>query len=73
VSRCGRGPFRRWSWRAAKIVGDLGFEVGLITLEGEQVFGLVGDDLFGDVDLTAHGINGDQRPFQLPGLGEMIK
>jgi len=36
--------------RAAKIVGDFGFEVGLIALEGEQVFGLVGDDLFGDVD-----------------------
>jgi hypothetical protein len=36
--------------RAAKIVGDFGFEVGLIALEGEEVFGLVGDDLFGDVD-----------------------
>jgi len=23
--------------------------------------------------MAAHGINGDQRPFQLPGLGEMIK
>jgi len=35
---------------ATKVIGDLGFQVGLIALEGEQVFGLVGDDLFGDVD-----------------------
>ncbi len=39
--------------RAVKIVGDLGFEIGLIALEGEQIVGLVGDDLFGDVDLAA--------------------
>src|SRR5450631_4288225 len=57
----------------AKIVGDLGFEIGLIALEGEQIFGLMGHDRFGDVDLAAHGIDGDQRPFQLVGLGEVIE
>jgi hypothetical protein len=57
----------------AKIAGDLGFEIGLIALEGEQIFGLVGHDRFGDVDLAAHGIDGDQRPFQLVGLGEVIE
>ena len=57
----------------AKIVGDLGFEIGLIAFEGEQIFGLVGHDSFGNVDLATHGIDGDQRPFRLVGLGEVIK
>ena len=57
----------------AKIVGDLGFEIGLIAFEGEQIFGLVGHDSFGNVDLATHGIDGDQRPFQLVGLGEVIE
>jgi len=48
---------------AAKVVGDLRFQVGLIALEGEQVVGLVADDLIGDVDLAAHASMVTSAPF----------
>jgi hypothetical protein len=75
VSRCGRGPLSDefGVGGVAEIVGDLGFEIGLIAFEGEQIFGLVGHDRFGDVGLATHGVDGDQRPFQLVGLGEVIE
>lgn len=36
----------------AEIVLDIGFEGGLLTLEGQQVIGIVADDLIGDFDLA---------------------
>jgi len=48
---------------ATKVIGDLGFQVGLIALEGEQVVGLVADDLIGDVDLAAHASMVTSAPF----------
>ena len=57
----------------AKVVLDLSFQGQLVALQGEQEIGLVGDDFVGDLDLAAHGIDGDQRSVELPGLGEMIE
>ena len=58
---------------SAEIILDIGFEGGLIALEGEQVVGLVGDDFVGDLDLAAHGVDGHERAFELLGPGELIK
>jgi hypothetical protein len=33
----------------------------------------VGDDLVGEVDLAAHGVDGHQRPFKLIGCGEVVE
>jgi len=33
----------------------------------------VGDDLVGDLDLAAHGVDGHQRAFELLDLGEVIE
>ena len=52
------------AWRGAEILGDIGFERGLIALEREQVVGAEGDDLVGDRDLAAHGVDAGQRPFE---------
>src|SRR6266849_3726448 len=48
-----------------EVVFGIGFEGWLITFEGEDVVGFVGDDLVSDLDLTAHGVDGDQRAFEL--------
>ena len=57
----------------AEVVHDIGFEGRLVALEEKQIIGLVGDDLVGDVDLTAHGIDGHQRAGELLGLGKVIE
>ena len=57
----------------AEIVLDIGFERGLVPLEGEQVIGLVSNDLVGNLDLAAHGVDGDERALKLFGLGELIE
>ena len=44
--------------RGVKVVFGIGFEGWLITLQGEDVIGFVGDDFVGDLDLTAHGVDG---------------
>ena len=31
------------------------------------------DDLGGDVDLTTHGVDGDEGAFELPGLGQLVE
>ena len=54
----------------SKYVRDLGFEGGLVAFQGEDVIGLVGDDLVGDLHLAAHGIDRDQGALELPGLGQ---
>jgi hypothetical protein len=51
----------------------IGFERGLVALAGEQVIGLVGDDLIGNGDLAAYGIDGHQGAFKLFGLGKVIE
>src|ERR1700741_1966381 len=56
-----------------EIVLDVGFEGGLVALEGEQVIGLVGNDLVGDGDLAAHGVDAHERVFELLGFGELIE
>ena len=45
----------------------------LIALEAEQIVGLVCHDLVGDGDLAAHRIDGDERAFELLGLGELVE
>ena len=57
----------------AEIVLHIGFESRLISLEGQQVVGLVFDDFVGNPDLAADGVDGDKRAFKLPGLGELIE
>jgi len=42
-------------------------------LEGEHVIGLMFNDLVGNGDLTAHGIDGHQRAFELLGFGQVIE
>src|SRR6202011_4772326 len=48
-------------------------ERGLVALEGEQVIGLVSNDLVGNLDLATHGVDGDERALKLFGLGELIE
>ena len=57
----------------AEIADDVGFESRLVALEREEIVGLMGDDLVGDRDLTAHGIDGDERAFELFGCSELIE
>ena len=59
--------------RIAEIGSDVGLQGRVIALEGQQIVGAMADDLVGDLDLTAHGVDGDERPFQLPGLGKLIE
>ena len=59
--------------RGAEIVLDIGFQGRLVAFQGEQKIGLVGDDLVGDLDLAAHGVDGHQRARELPGLGEVVE
>ena len=59
--------------RGVEIVFDIGFEGRLIALQRQQEIGLVFDDLVGDFDLTAHGVDGDEGAFELFGLGQMIE
>jgi len=59
--------------RGVKVVFGIGFERWLITLQGEDVIGFVGDDFVGDLDLTAHGVGGHQCAFELPCLGQFIE
>ena len=59
--------------RRFEIVVDLGFQGRLIALQRQQEIGLVRDDLGGDLDLTAHGVDGDEGAFELPRLGELVE
>jgi len=45
----------------------------LIALEREEIIGAVRDDLVGDVDLTAHGVDGDERAREPIGFGELVE
>ena len=49
----------------SEVIFGIGFERWLVTFEGENVVGFVGDDLVSDLDLTTHGVDGDQRAFEL--------
>jgi hypothetical protein len=60
-------------WSGAKIVDNIGFERRLVALERQQIVGLVRDDPVGDLDLTAHGVDGDQGAFELLVFGELIE
>nr|WP_283817623.1 hypothetical protein [Bradyrhizobium diazoefficiens] len=33
----------------------------------------MGDDLVGDLDMAAHGVNGDQGAFELADLGKLVE
>ena len=57
----------------AEIILDLGFQGQLIAFQGEQEIGLVRDDLVGDLDLAAHGVDGHQGAFELPCFGEVVE
>ena len=56
-----------------EVIGDLGFERWLVALEREQVVSLVLNDLIGDGDLTAHGVDSHQRSFELFGFGQVVE
>ena len=57
----------------AEVVQDIGFQRRLVALQRQQVIGLVGNDLVGDLDLTAHGVDGDQGTFELAGFGQLVE
>jgi hypothetical protein len=59
--------------RVLEITFDIGFERGLIALQSEEIIGVVVDDLVGDFDLAAHGVDGDERAFELSGVGELVE
>lgn len=69
----GRLADERGGRSGAEIVLDIGFQRRLVALEGEQVIGIVGNDLVGNLHLAAHRIDGDQRPFRLAVFGEVIE
>jgi hypothetical protein len=52
-----------------EVVDRIGFEGRLIALEGEDKVGVVIKDFLSDVDLTAHGVDGDDGAGELAGLG----
>ena len=54
--------------RGFEIGVDLRFQRRLIAFQRQQKIGLVLDDLGGDVDLAAHGVDGDESAFELPRL-----
>ena len=56
----------------AEIVLDVGFQRWLVAFEGEEIIRFVGDDLVGNLDLAAHGVDGDQGTFELAGFSELI-
>ena len=56
-----------------EVVSDLGFEGWLVAFEGEQVIGLMFDDLVGDRDLATHGVDGHQRALELTGFGQVVE
>jgi hypothetical protein len=53
--------------RVPEIHLDIPFQGRLIALEGERIVGLAGHDFVGDLDLAAHGVDGDERAFELMG------
>ena len=57
----------------AEEVCDLGFQGRLVALEGEQVIGLMFDDLVGDRNLAALGVDGHQRALELAGFGQVVE
>ena len=60
-------------WRVPEITFDIGFERGLISFEREEIIGAMVDDLVGDFDLATHGVDGDERAVELPGVGELVE
>ncbi len=59
--------------RGVEVRAGLGFQDRMIAFQRQQKIGLVRDDLGGDLDLTAHGVDGDERAFELSALGQMIE
>ena len=57
----------------AEIVPDIRFESRLVAFEGKQVIGLMGDDLIGDLDLAAHGVDAHEGALELLGFGKLIE
>ena len=63
-SSAGAGP---------EVILDLGLQGQLIAFQGEQEIGLVRDDLVGDRDLAAHGVDRHQGACELPCFGEVVE
>ena len=59
--------------RIFEIACDIGFEVGLITFESEEIISAVIHDRVGDLDLATHGVDGDERAGELPVLGKVVE
>ena len=43
-------------------------QLGLVAFDGQQVIGLLGNDLLGNRPLAAHGINTHEETFQVQGV-----
>ena len=59
--------------RSVEISFDLRLHGRLIAFQRQQKVGFVRDDLGGDVDLTPYGVDGDERAFELPRLGQPVE
>ena len=59
--------------RGVEIAGDLAFQDRRVAFQPQKIIGAARDDLVGDGDLAAHGVDGDQRAVELFGLGELIE
>jgi len=51
----------------------IAFHGRLIALEREKIVGAVRDDLVRDVDLAAHGVDGDERAREPIGFGQVVE
>jgi hypothetical protein len=52
---------------------DLGVERGLVVLDGQEMVGLLVDDVPGDLGIAGNRIDGDQRAGQGPGAGQALQ
>ena len=59
--------------RDVEIACDVAFQGRLVAFQPQEIIGSVRDDLVGDGGLAAHGVDRDQRAFELFGLGELIE
>ena len=58
--------------RDVEIACDVAFQGRLVAFQPQEIIGSVRHVLLGDGGLAAHGVDRDQRAFELFGLGELI-
>jgi len=65
--------FGPYAGAGTEVVLDFGFQRRLVALAGEQVIGLMFDDLVSDRDLATHGGDAHQRSLELVGFGQVVE